>query len=147
MAEKSTRSTRTLQNIESYMKHSLKKIRFYFSPAKNSYLDNKPIANILFAFLIFGAVLWQIEGGAGDFGLNFFTEVLGVVITVLIVDRIAQKREEEKTLPQKLAVYEDVRLLVSRYLSFWLSTNIFFRRGNGQNMELSIFKLQAQCYS
>jgi hypothetical protein len=116
----------SLLDINNYMKLDLSKFKeqlgYFFSYSKVSYVENKPIANILFLFLLVGLILWGMDGKAEDFGLNFFTEILGVFITVLIVDQIVQKREEQKTLPHKLAAYEDVRLFVSRYLSFWLST-------------------------
>lgn len=48
--------------------------------------------------------------------------MLGVVVTVFVVDRLIQKREERRSIPQKLAVYEDVRSYTSQYLFFWTST-------------------------
>ena len=47
--------------------------------------------------------------------------MLGVAITVFVIDRLIQAREETKNIPQKLAAYEDVRLYASRYISFWTS--------------------------
>ena len=49
-----------------------------------------------------------------DFGLNFFTEILGVVITVFVIERFIQKKEDKRNLPQKLAAYEDVLRGVKR---------------------------------
>lgn len=69
-----------------------------------------------------GLIFWFSSSKTEDFGLNFFTEMLGVVVTVLIIDRLIRKREESKNIPQKLAVYEDVRLYTSRYISFWTTT-------------------------
>lgn len=57
-----------------------------------------------------------------SFGLNGFTETLGIGITVLLIDHLLQKREEQRTLPQRIAAHEDVRLLMARFLSFWHST-------------------------
>ena len=99
-----------------------KKIKIVLNSVKKAYLSNRPIANILLLFLLLGLVLWRANDSTKDFGLNFFTEMLGVFITVLIIDQIVKKREEQKLLPQKLAAYEDIRLFVSRYFSFWLST-------------------------
>ena len=45
--------------------------------------------------------------------------MLGVAVTVFVIDRLIQNREETRSIPQKLAAYEDVRLYTSRYISFW----------------------------
>jgi hypothetical protein len=68
-----------------------------------------------------GLISWTGSTKTENFGLNFFTEILGVSITVLIIDRLMQKREEARSIPQKLAAYEDVRLYTSRYINFWTS--------------------------
>lgn len=64
--------------------------------------------------------MWlRMAGGVSDFGLNAFTETFGILVTVLIVDHLIRRQEELRSLPQKAAAYEDVRLLVSRIVSFW----------------------------
>ncbi len=79
----------------------------------------------LFLILI-GSVclyLWtRFSGGVSEFGLNAFTETLGILVTVLIVDQLIRRREESRLLPQQAAAYEDVRLLISRMVSFWSET-------------------------
>ena len=66
--------------------------------------------------------LWLFATGTlSDFGLNAFTETLGILVTVLIVDKLIKRQEERKSLPQKATAYEDVRLLTSRLVEFWSS--------------------------
>ncbi len=84
--------------------------------------NNKLIICTLLGFLSFGCICWLGSEKTKDFGLNFFTEILGVFITVFIIDKLIQNREEKRNLPQKLAAYEDVRLYISRYISFWTNT-------------------------
>lgn len=62
------------------------------------------------------------DGELSSFGLNGFTETLGIGITVLLIDHILQRREEQRTLPQRIAAHADVRLLMAQFLSFWHST-------------------------
>ncbi|MCE2963492.1 MAG: hypothetical protein ACK5UE_06680 [Chitinophagales bacterium] len=64
---------------------------------------------------------WLCYAKTEQFGLNFFTEMLGVAVTVFVIDRLIQNREETRSIPQKLAAYEDVWLYTSRYISFWTS--------------------------
>lgn len=67
--------------------------------------------------------LWLFaEDGFKDFGLNAFTETLGILFTVLIVDSLIKRRDELHMLPQKATAYEDVRLLASRMVQFWAET-------------------------
>lgn len=77
---------------------------------------------ILSLCLLLGLFCWLKTEEFKDFGLNFFTEILGVVITVFVIERFIQKKEDKRNLPQKLAAYEDVRLYTSRYISFWTET-------------------------
>lgn len=80
--------------------------------------------------IIIGAILgiitiacllcWLCGTGAiSDFGLNAFTETLGIAATVYIIDYIIARHDRRKLLPQKISAYEDVRLLTSRIISFW----------------------------
>ncbi len=76
------------------------------------------IAIAAYIFLI----LWIWPGNISrlsDFGLNGLTETIGIAFTVLIIEKLSRKREAERTLPQRLAAYEDIRLLIERCRSFW----------------------------
>lgn len=66
--------------------------------------------------------LWvKFEEPISALGLNGFTEVLGIGLTVFLIDSLAKKREALRLLPQRRAAHEDVRLLVARTRDFWLS--------------------------
>lgn len=72
--------------------------------------------SILLLLAVASFVLWQ-RGPLKDFGLNAFTEILGIIITVVIVERLLARQEARRNMPLKAAAYEDVRLLVSRLVS------------------------------
>ncbi|WP_139176957.1 hypothetical protein [Nitrosospira multiformis] len=80
---------------------------------------------IILVLLLSAAVclcLWLYGSEAfRDFGLNAFTETLGILVTVVIVDNLIKRQEERRSLPQKATAYEDVRLLTSRIVEFWSS--------------------------
>lgn len=84
--------------------------------------SEKVIILRILGFILFGLFCWLFSKTTEDFGLNFFTEMLGVAVTVFVIDRLIQNREERRSIPQKLAAYEDVRLYTSRYISFWTAT-------------------------
>jgi len=75
---------------------------------------------ILVLFSLFCWLLWK---PARDFGLNFFTEMLGVAVTIIVIDRLIEGREQRKSIPLKLASYEDIRIYTARYIAFW--TQVF----------------------
>lgn len=75
----------------------------------------------LLAFLLIWLFCWLGSTKTEQFGLNFFTEMLGVFVTIFVIDRLIQNREENKNIPQRLAAYEDIRLYTSRYISFWVN--------------------------
>ena len=71
-----------------------------------------------------GACLYLWLGKTGElssFGLNAFTETLGILFTVLIVDQLITRQEQARLRPFKAAAYEDVRLMTSRIVGFWTS--------------------------
>jgi len=79
----------------------------------------------LFLILIASVCLYlwlRLRGGISEFGLNAFTETLGILVTVLIVDQLIKRQEQVRLLPQQAAAYEDVRLLTTRMVSFWSET-------------------------
>jgi hypothetical protein len=57
--------------------------------------------------------------GLADFGLNAFTEILGIILTVVFVDQLIRQQELRRTLPLQAAAYEDIRLLTTRVIRFW----------------------------
>ncbi len=66
--------------------------------------------------------LWlRFTGEVSNFGLNAFTESLGILVTVLIVDQLIRRQEEVRLLPLQASSYEDVRLLTTRIVVFWTS--------------------------
>jgi len=91
---------------------------------KIKYLVNREwrIIIIIGTLILIGLAFWQLSTKTAEFGLNFFTEMLGVLVTVLIIDKIILIRENQRLIPLKMAVYEDVRLFTSRYIGFWTTT-------------------------
>lgn len=75
---------------------------------------------IISVLLLIGLLLWLCFDKTKEFGLNFFTEMIGSVVAIFIIDKLIKNREETKSIPQKLAAYEDVRLYTSRYIGFWI---------------------------
>lgn len=64
--------------------------------------------------------LWaRLDSPLSEFGLNGLTECLGIAFTALLIDHLIKRREAERTLPQRLAAHEDVRLLTARITAFW----------------------------
>lgn len=73
---------------------------------------------VVLSFVSFG--MWiGTNASMSQFGLNAFTEILGILCTVVIVDALMAQRELQRALPQRHTAYEDVRLLVSRVIGFW----------------------------
>lgn len=89
---------------------------------KDSINNEKLLILVVIVLIIIGLILWLLVKKTKEFGLNFTTEILGAVITVFILDRLIKKREEEKNIPLKIAIYEDIRLYTTRYIGFWIET-------------------------
>lgn len=61
----------------------------------------------------------DLANSVKDFSLNAFTEILGIFITIAFVDVLMGKWALRQSLPQKAAIYEEIRLLVARIVGFW----------------------------
>jgi|GEM_PF-1160853 len=81
--------------------------------------ENKTVLIILHFFILLGLVIWIWISPLEEFGQNFVSEILGVLITILIINQIIIIREEKRKLPHKFAVYDDIRMFVSSYMMFW----------------------------
>ncbi|MBD1995185.1 hypothetical protein H6G00_00895 [Leptolyngbya sp. FACHB-541] len=67
-------------------------------------------------------LIWKIGvPGWSEFGLNAFTEVMGIVVTIVFVDQLIRRQEQRRTLPLQVAAYEDVARLVGLIIRFWNS--------------------------
>jgi hypothetical protein len=83
-------------------------------------LLNRLVLLILLLIAVVCLFFWvRFDGEVSSLGLNGFTETLGILVTVLIVDQLIKRQEELRSLPQRATAYEDVRLLTSRAISFW----------------------------
>lgn len=56
-----------------------------------------------------------------NFFLNFSTELLGIIITVVIIERLLAHQRYIEQLPIKKAMYRDIQLLMSNLISLWES--------------------------
>jgi len=65
--------------------------------------------------------LWHYtkDLNAQAFGLNLFTEILGVGISVVLIDQLLRRLEAEKRIPQRRAQYDDFVLFHNRLVTFW----------------------------
>lgn len=73
----------------------------------------------LVLLILLGILLWFKFPKFDEFGLNFTTEMIGVFITVFIVDFLLKRREDERLLPNKIIAYQETSLLYNRFLSLF----------------------------
>ncbi|MBT1697896.1 hypothetical protein KK083_13470 [Fulvivirgaceae bacterium PWU4] len=83
--------------------------------------ENKLLIGVVLTMELISFFVWRYgNGGLSDFGLNFFTEILGVFVTVLIIDYLVEQREKRKLIPVRLAIYHDAQRFFIRFYSFWV---------------------------
>ncbi|AIW18816.1 hypothetical protein F0267_23095 [Vibrio coralliilyticus] len=107
------------QNVCETYKKNLPILKHHAHSAYEFYVDNKELSIVFGGLLLFCSILWLWFDATSDFGLNAFTETLGILVTVFLVERILTKKEAKRALPLRLAAYEDVRLLSCRLIKFW----------------------------
>lgn len=83
-------------------------------------LETRELTIPLIVLSIVCFLLWKKNvPGWTEFGLNAFTEILGIIVTIVFVDQLIRQQELRRTLPLQAAAYEDVRILATRIIQFW----------------------------
>lgn len=72
---------------------------------------------VLLLLLATSFILWRFSS-LSDFGGNLFSELIGIVITVSLIDVLLQKIKEEEQKSLTVSAYIEVRQLVNRYVNF-----------------------------
>jgi len=96
-------------------------------------MNHNRLLILLMAFLalLFLLLAIDFEGKVGDFGLNGFSEVVGIAVTVVIVERLLKQQEIRRNLPQKATAYVDVVTLVNEVIWFWSNATRLSIRKDG----------------
>jgi len=76
-----------------------------------------PIVLILLIGL--GIFAWIKTDSLSDFGLNFATEIIGVLITIYIVDYLLNSREKARLAPMRVIVFQEVSVLFNRHIGMY----------------------------
>lgn len=71
---------------------------------------------ILILLIGLGIFAYIKTDSLSDFGLNFATEIIGVLITVYIVDYLLKSREEARLAPMRVIVYQEISVLTNRFM-------------------------------
>ena len=75
--------------------------------------------------------VWKFgQGDWHDFGLNAFTETLGIGITVFLVDRLLKNQERRRRRPLEVAAFHDIADFVDGLATFWV--NVYNWSGKGE---------------
>lgn len=74
--------------------------------------------------------LWRLTDGSWrEFGLNAFTETVGIGLTVLLIDQLIRKQERRRLRPLELAAFDDVRSFVDGLATSWLNVYKWSAKG------------------
>jgi len=81
----------------------------------------------LYHLIIFLGLLalafWTTQFTSG-FGLNAFTELLGVALTIFIINRVLENRKQKDKLPARVLVYTEVVAMTNRIIRIWSNVEI-----------------------
>lgn len=76
---------------------------------------------LLFFFVVssvVGVILFAIPF-TRDFGINFVTEIMGVWITVFLINRVLEKRERERRVVIDLRILRETSSIIASHFSIW----------------------------
>lgn len=102
----------------------------------NELIRKNKVCLVIILLAIIVLILWRMDPNGGtlsDFGLNAFTELLGILVTIMVVENIIEKQNKKNMLPAKAAMYRDIQVFLSRVISFW--GEVYHNSVPGENIE------------
>ena len=102
-----------------------------FASARLFYNEHRPLIISLSVIALLFFLLWRFASASwSDFGLNAFTEIVGIILTVFLVDQIIKSQERRRLRPLEVAAFRDVQRFVDGLATFWL--NAYSWSGKGE---------------
>jgi hypothetical protein len=74
---------------------------------------------VLFLLILICLYIWRFVESLSDFGLNLLTELIGIGITVFVIEKIIERNRIKDKLPVTAAAFSDISFFVNRYMSFF----------------------------
>lgn len=103
-----------------YFRYTYLRLKDWAKDFAKPVLETRELTIPLVVLSIVCFILWKKNiSGWAEFGLNAFTEILGIIVTIVFVAQLIRQQELRRTLPLQAAAYEDVRMLATRIIQFW----------------------------
>jgi hypothetical protein len=74
---------------------------------------------LVFAGSVIIALLLMLFDRSKDLGVNLFTEITGVAITIFIINKILERRERQKRISIDQRILREVQSIIASYFSIW----------------------------
>lgn len=91
---------------------------------EKSFFSSNILIIIIVLLIVVSFIMWKFIKSTEQFGLNFFATMIGVALTVFVIDKLIKKGEEEQRIPQRVAAYLDIRRYTNEIITFWIDTFI-----------------------
>ena len=92
------------------------------STAISAVNENKNLVLLIIVLAVAFFLMWKFGAGElHDFGLNAFTETVGIGITVFLVDQLLKNQERRRQRPLQIAAFHDVQSFVDGLATLWLN--------------------------
>jgi hypothetical protein len=65
------------------------------------------------------ALLLMISDKSKEFGVNLFTEITGVAITVFVINKILERKERQKRIAIDHRILRELQSIIASYFSIW----------------------------
>ncbi len=73
---------------------------------------------VLIGSLVLSVLLLQFDQSK-DYGLNLFSEITGVALTVFIINKMLERRDRQKRIPIDQRILREVQSIIASYFSIW----------------------------
>lgn len=100
----------------------IKNVIFKIASTAKQFTTHLLVISVIGLFAIASWRLWQYgDGELKNFGLNAFTEILGIGITVFLIDQLLKNQERRRRRPLEIAAFQDVQSFVNGLATAWIN--------------------------
>lgn len=101
------------------------KISQYYKYTIKKHIDKYRLFYVAIFLVLASSILLLFEK-TKDFGLNLTTEMVGILITVVLIDRLYERKEQRKNLKINIRIFLAINSFIYTYLSIWKHIKVNF---------------------
>jgi hypothetical protein len=88
-------------------------------PARKIKLFKKYDLHLVFGGIILISIFLMTFSDSREFGVNLFSEITSVAMTVFVIDKILERKERQKRISIDQRILREIQSIIASYLTIW----------------------------